>query len=47
MGTDINYELTSDKYEPIGNISVKYAPLKAITIEDNISWLIDEQTSWR
>lgn len=42
MGADISYELTSDKYEPIGNITVKYAPLKAITIEDNISWLIDE-----
>ena len=42
MGADITYELTSDKYEPIGNISVKYAPLKAITVEDNISWLIDE-----
>lgn len=42
MGADIKYELTDDKYEPIGNIHVKYAPLKAITIEDNISWLIDE-----
>ncbi|MEA2099293.1 MAG: 3-phosphoshikimate 1-carboxyvinyltransferase [Campylobacterota bacterium] len=42
MGANITYELTSDKYEPIGNISVKYAPLKAITIENNISWLIDE-----
>jgi 3-phosphoshikimate 1-carboxyvinyltransferase len=42
MGADINYKLTSDKYEPIGNITVKYAPLKAITVEDNISWLIDE-----
>jgi 3-phosphoshikimate 1-carboxyvinyltransferase len=42
MGADINYDVTEDKYEPIGNITVKYAPLKAITIEDNISWLIDE-----
>lgn len=42
MGADISYELTSDKYEPIGNITVKHAPLKAITVEDNISWLIDE-----
>jgi 3-phosphoshikimate 1-carboxyvinyltransferase len=42
MGADISYELTDNKYEPIGNISVKYAPLHAITIEDNISWLIDE-----
>ena len=42
MGADIKYELTDDKYEPIGNIHVKYAPLQAITIEDNISWLIDE-----
>lgn len=42
MGTEIKYELTEDIYEPIGNIYVKYAPLKAITVEDNISWLIDE-----
>lgn len=42
MGADISYEVTEDKYEPIGNITVKYAPLKAITLEDNISWLIDE-----
>jgi len=42
MGANITYELTSDKYEPIGDITVKYAPLKAITVEENISWLIDE-----
>jgi len=42
MGADINYEITDNKYEPIGNITVKYAPLKAITVENNISWLIDE-----
>ncbi len=42
MGADITYETTDNKYEPIGNIYVKYAPLRAITVEDNISWLIDE-----
>jgi len=42
MGADISYEITDNKYEPIGDITVKYAPLKGITIEDNISWLIDE-----
>lgn len=42
MGTLISYELRDEKYEPIGDIRVKYAPLKAITVEDNISWLIDE-----
>ena len=42
MGTNITYDLLEDKYEPIGNITVKYAPLKAITVEENISWLIDE-----
>ena len=42
MGADIRYEETESKYEPIGNIHVKYAPLKAIIVEDNISWLIDE-----
>ncbi|MDD5400046.1 MAG: 3-phosphoshikimate 1-carboxyvinyltransferase [Sulfurimonas sp.] len=42
MGADIRYETTDNKYEPIGNIHVKYSLLKAITVEDNISWLIDE-----
>ncbi|HUH42869.1 MAG TPA: 3-phosphoshikimate 1-carboxyvinyltransferase [Sulfurimonas sp.] len=42
MGADIKYETTENIYEPIGNIHVKYAPLRAITVEDNISWLIDE-----
>ena len=42
MGADISYELTDDKYEPVGNIVVKYAPLHGVTIEENISWLIDE-----
>ncbi len=42
MGANITYELTEDRYEPIGTITVKYAPLKAVTIDDNISWLIDE-----
>ncbi len=42
MGADITYELTDNKYEPVGNIYVKYAPLHGITVEENISWLIDE-----
>lgn len=42
MGANISYKITDSKYEPIGDIHVKYAPLKAITVEDNISWLIDE-----
>ncbi len=42
MGADISYEITDNKYEPIGNISVKYAPLHGVTVEENISWLIDE-----
>ncbi len=42
MGANITYELKEDIYEPIGDITIKYAPLKAITVEENISWLIDE-----
>ena len=42
MGADISYDMTDNKYEPIGNITVKQAPLKAIIVDDNISWLIDE-----
>jgi len=42
MGADISYELCEDRYEPIGNIHVKYAPLHGIVVNDKISWLIDE-----
>ena len=42
MGADITYELKEDKYEPIGNIHVHYAPLCAIEVSENIAWLIDE-----
>ena len=42
MGADITYTITDNKYEPIGDISVRYAPLKGIVVEENISWLIDE-----
>jgi len=42
MGTDISFIEKSNIYEPIGDIVIKYAPLKAITIDKNISWLIDE-----
>jgi len=42
MGANISYELTDNKYEPIGNIRVQYAPLQGIVVEENISWLIDE-----
>ncbi|HFU74448.1 MAG TPA: 3-phosphoshikimate 1-carboxyvinyltransferase [Helicobacteraceae bacterium] len=42
MGTKITYDLKEDKYEPIGDICIEYAPLKAITVDQNISWLIDE-----
>ena len=42
MGANISYILQEDKYEPIGDIHVKYTPLHGIVVEDNISWLIDE-----
>ncbi len=42
MGADITYELKDDKYEPIGDIRVRYAPLHAIEVSERISWLIDE-----
>jgi len=42
MGAHITYDLKDEKYEPIGDITVRQAPLQAITIEENISWLIDE-----
>jgi len=42
MGANITYEITDNKYEPIGNISVKHSKLHGVVVEDNISWLIDE-----
>ncbi|SFV54543.1 5-Enolpyruvylshikimate-3-phosphate synthase [hydrothermal vent metagenome] len=42
MGADISYELKEDRYEPIGDIHVRYAPLHAIEVSERISWLIDE-----
>jgi len=42
MGAEIKYELTENKYEPIGNIHVKQAPLHGVVVSENISWLIDE-----
>jgi 3-phosphoshikimate 1-carboxyvinyltransferase len=42
MGAKITYTVTDERYEPIGNIRVEYAPLKAVTVEENIAWLIDE-----
>ncbi|GAB6073528.1 3-phosphoshikimate 1-carboxyvinyltransferase [Nautilia lithotrophica] len=42
MGAKIEYILKEDKYEPIGDIIVKGAKLKAIEVSENIPWLIDE-----
>lgn len=42
MGAQISYEITDNRYEPIGTITVSHAPLKAVTVEENIAWLIDE-----
>lgn len=42
MGADIKFKTTHQKYEEIGDIEIKYAPLKAIDVSTNISWLIDE-----
>ena len=42
MGAKITFTLHEDKYEPIGDIVVEYAPLHGVTVEENIAWLIDE-----
>ncbi|MBE3021525.1 3-phosphoshikimate 1-carboxyvinyltransferase [Campylobacter sp. 7477a] len=42
MGADIKIKELSDKYETIGEIEIKYAPLKSVDVSENISWLIDE-----
>lgn len=42
MGAKINYQITSEKIEPIGVLSVASSSLRATKIEKNIAWLIDE-----
>ena len=43
MGAHITYRQLEDIYEPIGDIEVIYdSRLKAVTVEENIAWLIDE-----
>jgi len=43
MGAKISYIEKENLYEPIGNIEISYnGQLSAITIENNIAWLIDE-----
>lgn len=42
MGANITYTLTDERYEPIGTIRIEHAPLHAVTVEENIAWLIDE-----
>lgn len=42
MGAKITYTLNDERYEPIGMIRVEHAPLHAVTVEENIAWLIDE-----
>ena len=42
MGAKVEFIEKENKYEPIGDIHVAYAPLKAVEVKDNIAWLIDE-----
>ena len=42
MGAEIEYTLHEEKYEPIGDIKIIGRSLKAVTVSENISWLIDE-----
>ena len=43
MGANISYKEIENLYEPIGDIDIRYSGrLNAITVEENIAWLIDE-----
>lgn len=42
MGAGIEYLPKEDVYEPIGDIVVTHAPLRAVRVSENIAWLIDE-----
>lgn len=42
MGVNVSIDVKSNQYEKIGDIVVQNNKLNAITIDSNISWLIDE-----
>ena len=42
MGAEVTYVEKDSQYEPIGDIIVAHKELKAVTVEKNIAWLIDE-----
>lgn len=42
MGARVEFVEIENRYEPIGDIIVSYAPLKAVEVSENIAWLIDE-----
>jgi 3-phosphoshikimate 1-carboxyvinyltransferase len=42
MGAKVEFVEKENKYEPIGDITVSHAPLKAVEVSENIAWLIDE-----
>ncbi|MDR1460793.1 MAG: 3-phosphoshikimate 1-carboxyvinyltransferase [Campylobacteraceae bacterium] len=42
MGAHVEFVQEENKYESIGRIIVEHAPLKAVEVSENISWLIDE-----
>ena len=42
MGASIEYIEHENVYEPIGDIIVAHNELNAVSVEENISWLIDE-----
>ena len=42
MGTIVSFREISNEYESIGEIEIKYAPLKCVDVNKNIAWLIDE-----
>ncbi len=42
MGAQVEFIKTDSRYEEVGDIVIKYAPLKGIEVSQNIAWLIDE-----
>ncbi|MCF6174125.1 MAG: 3-phosphoshikimate 1-carboxyvinyltransferase, partial [Campylobacteraceae bacterium] len=42
MGAIVEFVKTDSKYEDVGDIIIKNAPLKGVEVSENIAWLIDE-----
>lgn len=42
MGANLEYKITQERFEPIGEVRVSSSELRGVEVSQNIAWLIDE-----